>query len=36
MHTVLRQRFPDQPIIGLFVARRVFPDIACEFDDLDL
>jgi predicted amidophosphoribosyltransferase len=36
MHTVLRERFPAQPIVGLFVARRVFPDIACEFDDLDL
>lgn len=25
MHTVLSQRFPQVPIIGLFIARRVFP-----------
>lgn len=34
MHTVLSQRFPTAPIIGLFVARRVFPDNAANFDDL--
>lgn len=26
MHTVLSRRFPNVPIIGLFIARRVFPD----------
>lgn len=26
MHTVLANRFPGVPIIGLFVARRIFPD----------
>lgn len=26
MHTVLTDRFPGVPIVGLFVARRVFPD----------
>jgi hypothetical protein len=28
MHTVLSQRFPGTQIIGIFVARRVFPDDA--------
>ncbi len=31
MHTVLSRRFPDVPIIGLFVARRVFPDPEEDF-----
>jgi hypothetical protein len=31
MHTVLSRRFPDVPIIGVFVARRVFPDPAEDF-----
>lgn len=26
MHAILSERFPNVPIIGLFVARRVFPD----------
>lgn len=26
MHTILSERFPGVPILGLFVARRVFPD----------
>ncbi|MEP1521999.1 hypothetical protein [Ascidiaceihabitans sp.] len=26
MHTVLSDRFPDATIIGIFVARRIFPD----------
>ena len=30
MHTVLSQRFPGTPIVGIFVARRVFPE-----DDID-
>ncbi len=30
MHSVLSQRFPDVPIIGLFIARRVFPDKELE------
>lgn len=34
MHMVLSARFPGVPIIGLFVARRVFPDDACDFDEL--
>lgn len=34
MHTILSERFPDVPIIGLFVARRVFPDDPIDFDDL--
>ena len=29
----LHERFPDVPIVGLFIARRVFPEI--EFPDLD-
>ena len=34
MHTILSERFPDVPIIGLFVARRVFPDDPFDYDDL--
>jgi hypothetical protein len=34
MHTVLSDRFPGVPIVGLFVARRVFPDEPDAFDDL--
>jgi predicted amidophosphoribosyltransferase len=34
MHTVLSARFRTVPIIGLFVARRVFPDDDFEFDAL--
>jgi hypothetical protein len=34
MHTVLANRFPGIPIIGLFVARRVFPDDPLDFGDL--
>lgn len=34
MHTVLSGRFPNVPIIGLFVARRVFPNDDFEFDAL--
>ncbi len=34
MHTVLAARFPGVPIIGLFVARRVFPDDPLEFGEL--
>jgi predicted amidophosphoribosyltransferase len=34
MHTVLAERFPAIPIIGLFVARRVFPDDPLDFGDL--
>jgi hypothetical protein len=30
MHEILRQRFPGVPIVGFFIARRVFPD-----NDLD-
>jgi predicted amidophosphoribosyltransferase len=26
MHTILSKRFPDAQIVGLFVARRIFPD----------
>lgn len=26
MHTILSQRFPGTPIVGIFVARRVFPE----------
>jgi len=31
MSIVLGQRFPGVPITGLFVARRVFPDVALDF-----
>src|SRR3546814_6035276 len=31
MHSVLAARFPNVPIIGLFVARRVFPDDPLSF-----
>lgn len=34
MHTVLTNRFPGVPIIGLFVARRVFPDNPLDFGDV--
>lgn len=36
MHTVLSQRFPSVPILGLFIARRIFPPVAIpdDFDDL--
>ncbi|MES2056271.1 MAG: hypothetical protein V4564_10055 [Pseudomonadota bacterium] len=34
MHTVLAARFPGVPIIGLFVARRVFPEDPLDFGDL--
>ncbi|HEY4311097.1 MAG TPA: hypothetical protein VGN12_16720 [Pirellulales bacterium] len=36
MHTVLRERFPGIPIVGMFIARRIFPQIdpAEDFDDL--
>jgi len=34
MHTVLAARFPNVPIIGLFVARRVFPDDPLTFGGL--
>lgn len=34
MQIVLSARFPNVPLIGLFVARRVFPDNEFEFDDL--
>jgi hypothetical protein len=30
----LREVMPDIPIVGLFVARRVLPDVADEFEDL--
>ena len=26
MHTILSQRFPGVPLVGIFIARRVFPD----------
>lgn len=32
MHTILSERFPQVPLVGLFIARRVFPDD--EFDEL--
>ncbi|MDH3668820.1 MAG: hypothetical protein OEN23_18000 [Paracoccaceae bacterium] len=31
VHTVLSERFPDAEIIGIFVARRVFPDDGFDF-----
>jgi hypothetical protein len=34
MHTVLAARFPNVPIIGLFVARRVFPEDPLAFGGL--
>ncbi|MDO8885773.1 hypothetical protein, partial [Candidatus Oleimmundimicrobium sp.] len=34
MYTVLANRFPGVPIIGLFVARRVFPDNPLDFGDV--
>jgi predicted amidophosphoribosyltransferase len=32
MDTVLRARFPEVPITGMFIARRVFPSAADDFD----
>jgi hypothetical protein len=36
VYTILRQRFPGIPIVGMFVARRIFPQIdpAEDFEDL--
>jgi predicted amidophosphoribosyltransferase len=34
MHTVLKDRFPDCKIFGLFIARRKLPEV--EFPDIDL
>lgn len=34
MHSILSARFPNVPIIGLFIARRVFPDDDFGFDVL--
>lgn len=34
MHSVLSARFPNVPIFGLFIARRVFPDAFENLDDL--
>jgi len=34
MHNILSVRFPGIPIIGLFVARRVFPDDPLDFGEL--
>lgn len=34
MHMILGERFPSVPIIGLFVARRVFPDDPIDFGHL--
>jgi hypothetical protein len=34
MHSILSARFPNVPLIGLFVARRVFPEDDVEFDVL--
>jgi len=36
MSTVLSQRFPGVPIVGLFVARRVFPPAALDFEGVNL
>lgn len=30
MYSVLARRYPDVPIIGLFIARRVFPDVGAD------
>lgn len=36
MQKVLRARFPRVPVVGIFVARRVFPnDAVAAFDDVD-
>ena len=35
MSIKLRERFPGVPIVGLFVARRVFPEEEFEWPDLD-
>ncbi len=32
MKTVLSRAFPDAPISGVFITRRVFPEITDEFD----
>jgi predicted amidophosphoribosyltransferase len=32
MHTILSERFPDAKIYGFFIARRVLPDPADDFD----
>ena len=34
MHTILSHRFPTVPIIGIFVARRVFPEDPLDISDL--
>ena len=35
MSIVLGRRFPGLPIVGLFVARRVFPPAALDFESID-
>lgn len=37
MHNVISGRFPDVPIIGIFIARRVFPpdEAAADFDAVE-
>ena len=34
MKTILQKRFPNVPIYGIFVARRVFPDPFEDFEDV--
>jgi len=34
MHSMLSDRFPGVPLVGIFIARRVFPDDDIEFDEL--
>lgn len=32
---ILEERFPDVQIIGVFIARRIFPTVAMDFDELE-
>lgn len=36
MQIVLAYRFPGVPITGLFIARRVFPPAALDFEDVEI
>lgn len=35
MKTVLNERYPDVPIVGFFIARRVFPPDPVEFEPIE-
>ena len=36
MKTILNRRFPGVSVVGFFIARRVFPNLFDEFDELEI